>query len=163
MPTQPSIVRGLDPPLPLADVRTIDQWLSRSLQTRRAPMVLLVVFGLVALLLSAIGIYGVLAFGVAQRVRELGIRQALGADRGSILALVLRQGLRSAAIGVALGLAASLALARYIESQLFGVSANDVQVLAGVTALLLLVAAIACYIPAVRATRVDPMVALREG
>jgi putative ABC transport system permease protein len=163
VPALRSAVRALDSQQPLADVRTIDQWLSRSLQTRRAPMVLLVVFGVVALVLSAIGIYGVLAFGVAQRVREIGIRQALGADRASILGLVLRQGLRSAGVGVVVGLAGSLALARYIESQLFGVAAHDVQVLAAVTVVLLLVAAAACYIPARRATRVDPMVALREG
>src|SRR5258708_38998715 len=88
----------------LADVRTMHQWVSRSLQNRRTPMALLAVFGVVALVLSAIGIYGVLAFGVAQRVREFGIRHALGADRRSILSLVLSQGLRTAGVGIALGL-----------------------------------------------------------
>jgi putative ABC transport system permease protein len=155
-------VWSIDPELSVADVRTIEQWMGRSLQTRRAPMVLLAVFGAVALALAAIGIYGVLAFGVAQRVREFGIRQALGAEPRAILRLVLRQGLRTAAIGVAAGLGASLLLARYLESQLFGVAAHDVQVLAGVTVLLLLVATAACYIPARRATRIDPMVALRD-
>jgi putative ABC transport system permease protein len=156
-------VWSIDPELSVADVRTIEQWMGRSLQTRRAPMVLLAVFGAVALALAAIGIYGVLAFGVAQRVREFGIRQALGAEPRAILRLVLKQGLRTAAIGVAVGLGASLLLARYLESQLFGVAAHDVQVLAGVTVLLLLVATAACYIPARRATRIDPMVALRDA
>ncbi|MBA3886275.1 MAG: ABC transporter permease [Acidobacteria bacterium] len=163
VPQARAAVWSIDPELPVADVRTMDQWVARSLETRRAPMVLLAVFGAVALVLSAIGIYGVLAFGVAQRVREFGIRQALGADGASILSLVLRQGLRTAALGVAIGLGLSLLLARYIESQLFGVGAYDVQVLAGVTAMLLVVAAAACYIPARRATRIDPMVALRDS
>lgn len=156
-------VWSIDPELPLAEVRTMDQWVARSLETRRAPMVLLAVFGAVALVLSAIGMYGVLAFGVAQRVREFGIRQALGADSRSILSLVLRQGLKTAGMGVAVGLGLSLLLTQYIESQLFGVGAHDLHVLAGVTVLLLLVAAAACYIPARRATRIDPMVALRDG
>jgi putative ABC transport system permease protein len=153
----------IDPELSIADVRTIDQWLGRSLQTRRAPMVLLAVFGAVALLLSAIGIYGVLAFGVAQRVREFGIRQALGARPTAILRLVLMQGLRTTGLGLAAGLAGAMLAARYLESQLFGIVPHDPQVLAAVTVLLLLVATAACYIPARRATRIDPMVALRES
>ena len=98
-------MQSIDPEQPIADVRTMDQWVSRSLESRRTPMVLLALFGAVALVLSAIGIYGVLAFGVAQRVREFGIRQALGADRQSILSLVLTQGLRTAGIGSLIGLA----------------------------------------------------------
>ena len=117
-------------------------------------MALLALFGAVALVLSAIGIYGVLAFGVAQRVREFGIRQALGADRASILTLVLAQGLRTSGIGVVFGLAGSFVLTRYLQSLLFGVGAHDVSVFLGVTVLLLM--------PARKATRVDPMVALRE-
>jgi predicted permease len=155
-------VRSIDPEQPLSDVRTMDQWIARSLQTRRTPMALLALFGAVALVLSAIGIYGVLAFGVAQRVREFGIRQALGADRASILTLVLAQGLRTSAIGVVFGLAGSFVLTRYLQSLLFGVGAHDVSVFLGVTVLLLIVAAAACYMPARKATRVDPMVALRE-
>ena len=141
----------------------MDQWVSRSLENRRAPMVLLALFGVVALLLSAIGIYGVLAFGVAQRVREFGIRQALGADRRSILALVLRQGIVTAAIGIAIGLAAAGWLTKYLQTLLFSVRPLDLTVFAGVTILLFLVAALACYVPARRATRIDPMEALREG
>ena len=125
-------------------------------------MLLLMLFGAVALVLSAIGIYGVLAFGVAQRVREFGIRQALGADRGSILSLVLRQGLRTAGLGIVIGLGLSAALTKYLQTLLFGVGKYDPAVFGGVTALLLAVAALACYLPARRATEIDPMIALRE-
>lgn len=163
MPQVRSAVQSIDPEQPVSDVRTMDQWLARSLENRRSPMLLLGLFGGVALVLSAIGIYGVLAFGVAQRGREFGIRQALGADRRSILSLVLAQGMKTAAIGVVVGLAAALALTRYMQSQLYGVTAHDVSIFAGVTALLMVVAAAACYIPARRATRIDPMVALRDS
>jgi len=126
-------------------------------------MTLLGVFGAVALLMSAIGIYGVLAYAVSQRVREFGIRQALGADSRAILPLVLSQGLLRTAIGVVIGLAGSVLLTRYLQSLLFGVSARDIPVHAGVTVLLVAVATLACYIPARRATRIDPMVALRDA
>jgi putative ABC transport system permease protein len=126
-------------------------------------MLLLALFGSVALILSAIGIYGVLAFGVAQRVREFGIRQALGADSRSILALVLRQGIFTTALGVGLGLAAAVWLTRYLQSLLFSVRPLDVPVFAAVTVLLFAVAVLACYVPARRATRIDPMQALRDS
>src|SRR5262249_353405 len=161
VPQVRAAVRGIDAEQPLADVRTMDQWVARSLQNRRTPTTLLAVFGLLALVLSAIGIYGVLAFGVAQRAREFGIRNALGADRGSILRLVIRQGLRTAGIGVVLGAAASFALTRYLQSLLFGVALHDPAIFGGVCVVLLGVAAAACYVPARRATTVDPMVALR--
>ena len=163
VPQVRAAVRAIDPEQPIADVRTMEQWVSRSLQTRRTNMTLLTIFGAVALVLSAIGIYGVLAFGVAQRVREFGIRQALGADRSSILSLVFKQGLRTAGLGMALGLAGSVALGRYLQTLLFGVTAHDVGVFGGVTVLLFGVAMAACYVPARRATRVDPMVALRDS
>jgi predicted permease len=156
-------LQSLDAEQPLADVRTMDQWIARSLQTRRAPTLLLTLFGAVALALAGIGIYGVLAFGVAQRVREFGIRQALGAAPGSILGLVLRQGIRAAGLGVVLGIAGALALTRLLESQLFGVGARDVTVYVGATGLLLAVALLACYLPARGTTRIDPMAALRES
>jgi len=156
-------VVAIDPEQPIADVRTMEEWVGRSLEGRRSPMLLLTLFGAVALVLSAIGIYGVLAFGVAQRTREFGIRQALGADRRTILALVLQQGLSTTAIGVALGLAGSIALTRYLQTLLFGVSPHDVPVYAGVTVLLLAVAAAACYVPARRATAIDPTEALRDS
>jgi putative ABC transport system permease protein len=158
-----SAVQSIDPEQPIAEVRTMDQWVMRSLENRRTPMLLLALFGAVALVLSAIGIYGVLAFGVAQRVREFGIRQALGADQRSILSLVLRQGLRTTVIGVVIGLVATTLVTRFLQSQLFGVSNHDVLTFAAITALLVVVALIACYIPAKRATEVDPMVALRES
>jgi putative ABC transport system permease protein len=125
------------------------------------PATLLSVFGAIALLLAAIGIYGVLAFGVSERVREFGIRQALGADRASILSLVLGQGLRTAGAGLVLGLGGAFVLGRYLQSLLFGVTAHDVSVFAIATSILLVVALLACYLPARRATRVDPMEALR--
>jgi predicted permease len=156
-------VESIDPEQPIADVRTLEQWMARSMEGRRAPMLLLALFGGVALALSAIGIYGVLAFSVVQRVREIGIRQALGADRRAILSLVLGQGLRTAGFGIAIGLAGSFLLTRYLQTLLFGVGAHDATVFAGVTVLLLGVAAAACLIPATRAMRIDPMTALREG
>ena len=155
-------VRAIDAEQAIARMRTMDDWVARSLQPRRAPMTLIALLGAVALVLSAIGIYGVLAFGVAQRAREFGIRQALGADRRSILSLVIGQGLRTVGAGILLGLGAALALTRSLESLLFRVTAHDPSVFAVVTAVLFAVAAIACYIPARRATRVDPMVSLRE-
>jgi predicted permease len=157
-----SSVQSIDPEQPIADVRTMDQWVSQSLETRRTPMVLLALFGAVALVLSAIGIYGVLAFGVAQRVREFGIRQALGADRGNILSLVLRQGLLTASIGIVIGLVSSALLTRYLKTLLFGVGSHDLTVFIAVPVLLLAVAAAACYVPARRATTIDPMTALRD-
>ena len=156
-------VQSIDPEQPVADVRTMDQWVIRSLENRRTPMMLLALFGAVALVLAAIGIYGVLAFGVAQRVREFAIRQALGADRRSILSLVLRQGLLTAGVGMLLGLGGSFWMTRYLQSLLFGVGSHDMGVFAAVTALLFDVAVAACCIPARRATRIDPMVALREA
>jgi putative ABC transport system permease protein len=155
-------VQSIDREQPVARMRTMGDWVARSLESRKAPMTLVAIFGGVALALSAIGIYGVLAFGVAQRVREFGIRQALGADRASILSLVLTQGLRTAGAGIVLGLGGALVLTRYLQSLLFGVTTHDVGVFAGVTVVLFTVALLACYIPARRATCIDPMTALRD-
>ena len=156
-------VLQIDPEQPIANVRTMDEWVSQSLATRRAPMMLLTVFGIVALLLAAVGTYGVLAFGVAQRGRELGVRQALGASRGAILTLVLSQGLVTAAAGAGLGLLGALALTQFLRSQLFGVAPRDIGVLVSATVLLLAVSAAACGIPAWRATRIRPAEALRDA
>ena len=156
-------VQSVDPEQPIADVRTMEQWLGRSLQPRRAPTTLLALFGAAALALAAVGIYGVLAFAVGERRREFGLRQALGADRRSILALVLAEGLRTAGAGIAIGLAGCFAVTRYLQSMLYGVDRLNLTVLAGVPALLAAVAVCACYLPAQWATRVDPMVALRDS
>jgi predicted permease len=156
-------VQAVDPEQPIATVRTLDEWVTMSMEGRRTPMALLAVFGGVALALSAIGIYGVIAFGVAQRAREFGIRHALGADAGSILTLVVSHGMRTAGIGVAIGLAGAFASTRALGSLLFGVTTHDPLVFGGVATTLLGVAAVACYVPARRATRVDPMVVLRDS
>jgi putative ABC transport system permease protein len=161
VPQVRAAVRALDPEQPVAEIRTMDQTIARSLDVRRIPMALLGIFGAVALVLSAIGIYGVLAFSVAQRAREFGIRQALGANTQSILWLVLWHGLRTAGIGIAVGVAAALGVTRFLQSQLFEIGARDPWVLFDVSLLLLGVSALACYLPARRATRVDPIVALR--
>jgi predicted permease len=156
-------VERLDPEQPIANVRTMDDWMAQSLETRRAPMLLFAAFGIVALVLAAIGSYGVLAFGVSQRGRELGIRQALGADRNAILALVLSQGLRRTAAGLGLGLLGALALGQLLRSQLFGVAPRDLIVHLAAATLLLAVSAAACYLPARRATTLAPADALREA
>ena len=158
-----TVVRTIDPEQALGDVRTMDGWITRSLGGRRTPMALLAVFGAVALALALVGIYGVVAFGVTERYRELGIRKALGADTGAILTLVFVHGLRTVGAGVALGLVLSWMATRSVQSLLFGVGRHDPVVFAGVAVLLTTTAAVACYLPARRATEVDPMVALRDG
>jgi putative ABC transport system permease protein len=154
-------VESIDPEPPIADVRTMEQWVGRSLEGRRTPMMLLALFGGVALVLSAIGIYGVLAFGVTQRAREFGIRQALGADRRAVLRMVLMQGLRTAGLGLAIGLGGALALTRFLSSLLFNIDPTDATTFAAIPALLLVVALLASYLPARRAAAVDPAVSLR--
>ena len=155
-------VQRIDPEQPLADVRTMDEWLNRSLMTCRAPMLLFSVFGVVALVLAAIGTYGVLAFGVTQRSRELSIRRALGADDRAVLTLVVGQGMRRTLAGAILGCAGALALGRWLQSPLVGVVATDVKVLSAATALLLAVSLAACYLPARRALQLDPADTLRD-
>jgi putative ABC transport system permease protein len=155
-------MQAIDPEQAISEIRTMNQWIALTLSDRRTPMTLLTLFGAVALILAAIGIYGVLSFGVAQRVRELAIRQALGADRGTILSLVLGQGLWTAATGIVVGLLVAGIATQYMKSLLFAVQPFDAGVFAAVSLLLLSVAAAACYVPARRATRVDPVVALRE-
>jgi putative ABC transport system permease protein len=154
-------VAALDKNLPLYDVKTMRQHLGLALLPARLAGGVLGVFGMVALALAAAGIYGVMAYSVTARTREIGIRMALGANERDVLRLVARQGMTLAAIGLVIGLIAALALTQLLKSMLFGVSATDPLTFAGIALLLMFVALLACWIPARRATKVDPMVALR--
>jgi predicted permease len=154
-------VRQLDANLPVYDTKTMREHLRLSLFPLRAGAWVAGGFALLALALAGLGIYGVMSYAMAQRTRELGIRLALGAQTGDVLRLVIRQGLTLALIGLTIGLAAALALTRLMTSVLYGVSATDVVTFAVVTLLLALVVLLACWIPARRATKVDPMIALR--
>ena len=152
----------LDRELPVFDVQTMEQRMEKSLMRRRSPVLLSLSFGAVALFLSAIGIYGVLAYLVTQRKKEIGIRIALGSSAGAIVGLVLREGVMLIGLGFAGGALGAFALRRAIESQLFGVSATDPIVLSAVTGLLAAAALLACALPARRAARIDPVIALAE-
>jgi putative ABC transport system permease protein len=154
-------IAKIDPAQPIYDMQTLDQLVAKSLGQRRFTLTLMVLFGIIALVLSAIGIYGVMAFAVTQRTQEIGIRMALGARAIDVWRMVVGSGMFLAAIGVAVGLIGSFGLTRLMSSLLFGVSPTDLVTFALVTAGLLVVALLACYIPARRATKVDPLVALR--
>jgi predicted permease len=147
---------------PIYSARTMEQIVSRSLAERRFAMLVLAMFAATALLLAGVGIYGVMSYAVTRRVREIGIRSALGASRQEIVGLVLRQGMRVAGIGMAAGLVAAVALTRLMSALLYGVSPADPLTLVAVTVLLGAIALLACYIPARRATAVDPLIALRS-
>ena len=140
----------------------MEQIVSDSLTQRRLTMLLLSAAAVIAVMLAASGIYGLLAYSVTQRSRELGIRMALGAQRSQVLALVIAQGMKLVLAGVAAGLLVALALARVIQSLLFGVRPTDPLTFAGVSLLLVVVALLACWMPARRAARLDPMAALRN-
>jgi putative ABC transport system permease protein len=154
-------VKAVDPEVPVYSVRTLAEIVSDRTAQRRLAVMLITVFAAVALLLAAVGIYGVMSYAVAQRTQEIGIRMALGAERRDILRMVLRHGSLMAAAGIAVGLTVALGLARLITSLLFQVSATDPPTFSVVPVVLIAVALVACYIPARRATRVDPLVALR--
>lgn len=155
-------VNSIDPDLALANIKTMDQLMSESLGQSRYRGVLLGIFAIVALTLAAVGIYGVIAYAVNQRTHEIGIRIALGAQKRDIFRLVVWHGMILSVIGVAIGVAASLALTRFLTSLLYGVSSTDPATFTGVVLLLIGVALLACSIPARRAMRVDPMIALRH-
>jgi len=153
--------RKMDPAMPMFEIETLATQVAASLQRERLLATLSSGFGLLALLLSCLGLYGILSYTVARRTNEIGVRMALGADRRDVLWLVLRDALRLVLIGAALGVPAALATSRLIASQLFGISAADPGAVVAATLALLVVAAVAGYLPARRATRVDPLVALR--
>ena len=155
-------IHEIDRDMPLARIRTMNDLLESSLGQRRLSTVLLGVFAGIALLLASLGIYGVMSYTVAQRTRELGVRVALGASRESLLGLVMRQGMTLALFGVGIGLAGAFALTRLLRTQLYGVTATDPLTFLGVTLTLTTVAVAATLVPALRATRIDPIVALRE-
>jgi putative ABC transport system permease protein len=162
MPSIRQRIHDLDAGLALANVKTMDQWLSNSAAQPRLNTVLLTTFAAIALLIAAIGIYGVLAYSVNQRTREIGLRMALGATPRSVLQLMVSQGMKMVLVGIGIGLAGGLALGRAVSSLVFGVPVRDPATFSLVSVVLIGVALAACIVPARRAARVDPMVALRE-
>ena len=151
----------LDPTLPLADVRMMDDVLERAQARPRFLTLLLTLFSVVALAIATVGIYGVVSYSVARRTKEFGLRMVLGAQGGDVLGLVMKQGAGMVLVGLAAGLVTAFALTRLMASLLFGVAPTDLATFASVTAVLAAVALAACYVPARRATRVDPMQTLR--
>lgn len=154
-------VRAIDPDQPVAMVRTMDEWMDTAVAGPRYRTALLALFAFVALVLASTGIYGVMSYSVTQRTHEIGVRMALGAKRSDVMKLVVRQGMSLVVIGVGIGIVGAIALTRVMATLLFGVTAKDPFTFVAVAALLTLVAFVACYLPARRATKVDPLVALR--
>jgi putative ABC transport system permease protein len=156
------VVKSLDPALPAYSMKTLDDVISESVAPRRFPMLLLGLFAAIAVGLAAVGLYGVVAYGVSLRTQEIGIRMAIGASRGDVLRMIVTGGMRVALVGVIVGIAGALALSRLMRTMLFGVTGVDPASYVATAAMLLGVAALACYIPARRAMRLDPLSALRE-
>ncbi|HEX8186333.1 MAG TPA: ABC transporter permease, partial [Blastocatellia bacterium] len=155
-------VRSVDPDMPVFGIRTMQEVMASAVVQRRFAMVLLGMFAFIALVLSSVGIYGVIAYSVGQRTHEIGVRMALGASSRDVLQLIMMQGLKLTLLGVAVGLAGAVAVTRFLAFLLFGISATDPATFAGITLLLSAVALAACYVPARRAMKVDPVVALRS-
>jgi len=156
-----SEVWAVDKDQPITDIKSMDQYISDSVSARRFNAFLLATFASLALVLATVGIYGLMAYSVTQRVHEIGIRVALGARPAHVIRLVVGRGMMLVLTGVAIGLAGAVALTRVMKSLLYGVSVTDPLTFALVSALLVVVAFVASYIPALRATKVDPMIALR--
>jgi putative ABC transport system permease protein len=156
-------MRTVDPEIPLARINTIEQLVEESVAQPKFRTFLVGVFSAVAMMLAAIGIYGVVAYSVAQRTHEIGIRMALGALPADVMRLVVRQGMSLTLAGVVIGLVGAFALTRVMSNLLFGVGANDPATFIAISLLLILVSFLACYLPARRAARLDPMVALARG
>jgi putative ABC transport system permease protein len=152
----------IDPDQPVASIKPMTAYLAQSIAQRRFNMLLLAIFAGLALLLAAVGIYGVIAYSVTQRKREVGIRIALGAQPGDVIRLIVRQGMRPAFLGLLAGLLAAIGLTRFMASLLFQVNAIDPLVFGLVGVVLMLVAALACFLPARRALHLDPAITLRE-
>jgi putative ABC transport system permease protein len=155
-------VRALDPTLPLAQVRSLERVVFESVAQPRFMTRMALLFAVVALALAAVGTYGVLSYSVEQRTQEIGVRMALGAQARQVLGMVLGQGARLVAVGLVLGVVGALALRRILAGMLFGVAPTDPTIFASVVVVLSAVSLAACYLPARRATRISPMVALRE-
>ena len=155
-------IHGLDPEQPVADVRSMNEVMADTVARARFNTLLLALFAGLATLLSAVGIFGVMNYSLALRTREIGLRMALGAQNRQVLIMMLRQGLMLTVIGTAIGIAGAFALTRLLSTLLFGVSAADPTIFVGIVLLLMIVSLIACYLPARRATRIDPMTALRS-
>ncbi|HZF37577.1 MAG TPA: FtsX-like permease family protein, partial [Blastocatellia bacterium] len=155
-------VQSLDPNLPVTNLEALTEVLAGSLFAARMGAVLLAIFGLVALLLAAVGLYGLMSYGVARRTREIGIRMALGADRANIISLLLKQGMTPVVVGLAMGLLGAWSLKKVLSELLHGVSSTDFVTYVIVIILIILTAVVATLLPSHRATEIDPLTALRQ-
>jgi ABC-type antimicrobial peptide transport system permease subunit len=156
------VLQSINPNLPIFDIQTMESQLAKKLATRRLSVVLVSLFSVLALILAAVGLYGVLSYSIAQRTREIGVRIALGAESLSILGSVIRQGHAIVAVGLAIGILGAVGLTHLIQSMLYGVSGTEPLALLTAACVLGLAAFLACLLPALRATRIDPITALRE-